>query len=320
VSANPGVIVVGSCEGPIGDALATDLVRRLGRAHPDVVFRREAVATVEGCNGKILVPLGCSSDPLFMTQIEAALLDGTIDIAVRPLEDIAPHPVPDLVLAAILARSDPREALCGASLRGLPRGGRVGAGSRRRAAQLLALRPGLEVVRLQGTVTTQLRFLRGLRRLDGVVSSVADLERLRLAGAITERLGTEEFPPAPGQGAVAAQIRALDDEMRELLAPLHDPDTATAIEAERSLLAELHADRAAPIGAHAELDGPRLRLLAQVTALDGHRVARAAVTGPPAHATRLGRRLAHELLAMGADQILTNTRPSPGTASPPSED
>jgi hydroxymethylbilane synthase len=320
VSTHPPVIVVGACEGPVGETLATDLVRRLGRAHPDAVFRRKVVATVEGRNGKILVRLGGGSDPLFMTQTEAALMDGAIDIAVRPLEEIALHPVVDLALAAILARSDPREALCGASLRALPRGGRVGASSHRRTAQLLALRPDLEVIRLKGTTTTQLRLLRGLRRLDGVVSSVAGLERLRLASAITERLGTEEFPPAPGQGAVAAQIRASDDEMRDLLAPLHDVDTATAVEAERSLLAELHADRAAPIGAHAELDGPQLRLLGQVTALDGRRVARAAVTGPPDHATDLGRRLAHELLAMGADQILTDIRPSTGTSPPPPED
>jgi hydroxymethylbilane synthase len=298
-------IVVGSRGGELAEAMTTELLRQLGRAHPHVVFRRLVVTTVDGRNGKSQVHLP-PARRMFTTQLEAALLGGEIDLAVRSLKDVAVTPPPDLALGAVLARADARDALCGSSLRALPHGARVGTGSPRRTAQMLALRPDVKTVRLRGGMAATLQRLRGLTPLDGVVLPVSGLTRLGLEGGISEPLGPEEFPPAPGQGALGVQVRAEDDEVRALLAPVHDETTGAAVTAERALLAGLQGNCAIPIGAHAEVRGDQLRLVGQVTALDGSRFARLETTGPAADAADLGHELATNLLDMGAGRILAD--------------
>ncbi len=194
-------------------------------------------------------------------------------LAVHSFKDLPTAPADGLVLGAVPPREDPADALCardGLDLSGLPAGARVGTGSPRRAAQVLARRPDLEVVAIRGNVETRLR--RTGDDLHAVVLAAAGLRRLGLDAAITERLDPEEFLPAPAQGALAVECRAdAPAELREALATLDDPPTRMAAIAERAVLARLEAGCAAPVAAHAVVADEQLRLTAAVTALDGSR-------------------------------------------------
>jgi len=297
-------LVVGSGEGPLAAAMTTELLRRLARVHPRLVFRRVVVAGGGARNGHVKVQSASTDQRAFVSQLDKAVLSGEIDLTVRSLKDMPGSAPPDLVLAAVLARTDARDALCGSSLRALPYGARVGGSSLRRTAQLVALRPDVRPVPVHGPIATQLHQLRRLQPLDAVVLPVAALARLGLEGRIGEALGIEEFPPAPGQGALGVLARSDDAELRELLAAVHHPATAAAVEAERCLRAGLHEGCGLPIGGHAHLDGGRLRLIGQVTAPDGSRFARRQATGAVADAAALGLRLAADLRADGAGEIL----------------
>jgi hydroxymethylbilane synthase len=302
-------VVIGLADSRHASAMATELLRRMGRIHTELVFRRRVVTGGGTRNGHVKLAAPGIDRRTYVTRIEKALLDGEIDITVRPLEDLPGELPPDLSLAAVLERADARDALCGSSLRALPRQGRVGAGGLRRLAQILALRPDLQPVRLRGPMTTQLQRLRRLPPLDAVVLPVAALTRLGLDGEISEPLAVDEFPPAPAQGALGVLARSADTELGDLLAAVHDPATAAAVEAERALQAGLHDGHGYPIGGHARIDGDRLRIIGQVTAPDGSQLARQHAAGRVDEAAALGRRLAADLLALGAGQILADIRP-----------
>jgi hydroxymethylbilane synthase len=300
--------------------MTRELLAPLERTCPDVVFRHRVVMT-SGDRDRTseLRALSDGGQGAFTTQLEAALLAREIDVAVHSLKDLPTTSPAELTLAAVPGRADPRDALCGSSLRDLPRGARVGTGSPRRTAQLLALRPDVRVTPIRGNVPPRLQKLKGSSPLDAVVLAVAGLVRLGLDGEIGERLSAEEFPPSPGQGALGVQVRADDAEVRELLAAVHDPAAGAAVEAERSLLAELRGGCSVPIGAYAGVDGAQLRLVGQVTALDGGWFVRLEATGRADAAGDIGRQLAHDLLAKGADGILAQVRsadgPPPSTSS-----
>ena len=289
--------------------MTRELLEPLKLAHPDVVFRHRIVMT-SGDRDRTseLRTLSDAGQGAFTTQLEAALLASEIDVAVHSLKDLPTALPPGLVLAAVPTRADARDALCGSSLDELPQGARVGTGSPRRTAQLLALRPDVRVTPIRGNVPPRLQRLKGPSPLDGVVLAAAGLVRLGLDGEIRELLSTAEFPPSPGQGAMGIQARADDGDLREVPAVVHDPGTAAAVQAERTLLAELRGGCSVPIGAHADVDGAQLRLVGQVTALDGSWFVRLETTGQADAAGDVGRQLAHDLLAKGADGILADVR------------
>lgn len=300
--------------------MTRELLEPLERACPDVVFRHRVVMTSGDRDRKTeLRALSDSGQGAFTTQLESALLADEIDVAVHSLKDLPTASSEDLTLAAVPPRADARDALCGSSLRGLPLGARVGTGSPRRTAQLLALRPDVRVTPIRGNVPPRLQKLKGSSPLDGIVLAVAGLVRLGLDGEIGERLSAEEFPPSPGQGALGVQVRADDAEVREMLSAVHDLNAAAAVEAERSLLAALRGGCSVPIGAYASVDGGQLRLVGQVTALDGSWFVRLEATGHAEAAGDVGRQLAHDLLAKGADSILADVRsaggPQPSTGT-----
>ena len=254
---------------------------------------------------------------VFVGAVRAAVLAGEADLAVHSFKDLPTAPAEGLVLAAVPPREDPADALCardGLDLAGLPSGARVGTGSPRRAAQVLALRPDLEVVAIRGNVETRLR--RASDDLDAVLLAAAGLRRLGLEAAITERLDPEEFLPAPAQGALALECRAdAPEELLQALAQLDDPPTRWAALAERAVLARLEAGCAAPVAAHATVIGGELRLVARVVAVDGSRQVQMGDAAAPAEsgATALGLRVAEQLLALGAADLvdLTAGRPRP---------
>ena len=240
---------------------------------------------------------------LFTKEIEEALLDGRIDLAVHSLKDMPAETDSRLAIAAIPAREDVRDALVGRTLRELPGGAVVGTSSLRRAAQLRRLRPDLRVENLRGNVDTRLRKL-DEGRYTAIVLAAAGLRRLSLDGRIAELLDPEVMCPAIGQGALAIQCRTDDEQTRRLLAPLDDAAARAETTAERALLAELGGGCQVPIGGSARLTGDRLRLTAIVASPDGAHLIRAVLEGPASEAAELGRRTAHDLLERGADRIL----------------
>jgi hydroxymethylbilane synthase len=190
---------------------------------------------------------------VFVKEIEEALLGGRIDVAVHSAKDMTSSDTEGLVVGAYLAREDPRDALCGASE--LRPGMRVGTASVRRRAQLLALEPSLSIEPLRGNIDTRLR-KRGERGLDAVVLAACGLDRLGLAGEIGLRFPPEEVLPEAGQGALALQVRAGDE---ELVAEADDPETRRRVEAERAVVFAIGGGCLAPVAAHH--DGDRLTAL-----------------------------------------------------------
>jgi hydroxymethylbilane synthase len=256
-------------------------------------------------------PIAQTGVGVFVTALREALLADEIDIAVHSYKDLPTAGVPGLVLAAVPAREDPRDALVardGMVLCELPPGAVLGTGSPRRTAQIGALGLGLEIVPIRGNVDTRIgKVTRG--ELDGVVLARAGLARLGRVGAVTEVLDPLQVLPAPAQGALACECRAEDEPLAALLREtLHDGGVATAVTAERAVLAGLGSPCNAPVGALAEIvedlddDGrvvERLSLRAVATTADGALV-RASATGETEDAERIGRDLADELIADGA--------------------
>ncbi|WP_286927636.1 MULTISPECIES: hydroxymethylbilane synthase [Aeromicrobium] len=247
---------------------------------------------------------------VFVAAVREAVLDGTVDFAVHSLKDLPTGAAEGLTLAAVPVREDPRDVLIardGLTLGELPRGARVGTGSPRRVSQLNALGLGIEIAELRGNVDTRIGKVTG-GELDAIVLARAGLLRLGRADEATEVLDPLQMLPAPGQGALACECRADDDATTALLAVLDDPDTRAAVTAERTLLATLEAGCSAPVGALADVvwgdDGDELWLRAVVGDLSGNPVIRRSASGAPTEAAALGRRLAEELLAEGADQLM----------------
>ena len=219
---------------------------------------------------------------VFVTALREALLDGRCDVAVHSLKDLPTTPAPHLTFVTP-ERADPRDALCardGLNLATLPRGGRVGTGSPRRAAQIRAARPDLDVVDIRGNVGTRLdRALGPEADLDAVVLAYAGLARLGRTEVVTEALDVDVVAPAPGQGALAVEVRTADivadpstgsaHSLAEAIHLLDHRPTRLAVLAERSVLARLEAGCAAPVGAYATVSGDVLRLRSVVAAVNG---------------------------------------------------
>jgi len=248
---------------------------------------------------------------VFVAALREALAAGEVDIAVHSLKDLPTYPDPRLTLAAVPPREDPRDCLVardGLTLGELPQGARVGTGSLRREAQLNALGLGVEVVPIRGNVDTRIgRIAAG--EVDAVLLARAGLSRLGRADEATEIIDPIQMLPAPGQGALACECRANDVATTRLLSLLDDRDTRAAVTAERSLLATLEAGCSAPVGALAEIatgdDGDELWLRAVVSDRSGTPSIRLSATGLPDEAAAVGERLAAEMLAEGADTLMS---------------
>ena len=236
----------------------------------------------------------------FVTAIERALLDGRVDVAVHSAKDVPTDEDPRLLIAAYLPRADPRDAIVirpgvdGQGVDDLARGSRVGTDSPRRTGFLLARRPDLVLHPLHGNVDTRLRRL-DTGETDALVLACAGLDRLGLGRRIAERLAPDVVPPAPGQGALAVQVRRDDTRMVALAAVIDDRPTRIAVEAERAFLAAAGGGCRAPIGALAELDDGELVLIGGFARADGSATAVSRRRGSAADAIVLGRELAREL-------------------------
>ncbi len=265
------------------------------------------------------VPLWAVGGRAFFTrEIDRVQLAGEVDIAVHSLKDLSTLIADGLELAAVLEREDPRDALLtrqGEMLRDLPTGARVGTSSLRRRAFLLRARPDLTLLELRGNVPTRIERL-GEGRYDAIVLATAGLKRLGLAAHIAARLQPSDMPPAVSQGAIGVCARTGDEAALRWLRALDHAATRVAVSAERALLRRIEGGCQVPLGALATLEGERLQLYAAVCALDGSVSLEAQDQAPAAEAVALGVRVAEQLLARGAGDLIAQQR-TPVTAELP---
>ncbi|WNQ12941.1 hydroxymethylbilane synthase [Paenibacillus aurantius] len=254
---------------------------------------------------------------LFVKEIEQALLDGEIDIAVHSMKDVPSERREGLVIGAVPKRVDPRDALItkgNIPLKDLPQGALVGTSSLRRAAQLKAYRPDLRIQSIRGNIDSRLRKLE-TEGFDAILLAAAGLYRMGWQDRISEYLPPALCIPAVGQGALGIECRGDDGFLVDLLGRYNDEATALAVSAERSFLARLNGGCQVPIGAYAELaEGASpaeatITLTGMVGEPEGGRLLRSEVAGTDPEA--LGRELAEELIARGADEILAAVREQP---------
>jgi hydroxymethylbilane synthase len=284
---------------------AEHVAMALCRAHPGLMVEILGMTTR---GDKILdAPLAkVGGKGLFVKELEQGLLAGTADIAVHSTKDVPVELPAGLHLPVILAREDPRDAFVSnrfEHLADLPPGARVGTSSLRRQCQLTARRPDLDIQPLRGNVNSRLAKLDG-GEFDAILLAAAGLIRLGFAARIRSRLTIEESLPAIGQGAVSVECREDDARTLELLAPLHHPDTADCIRAERAMNRRLQGGCQVPIAGHALLEGDDLRLRGLVGTPDGSRVLIAEHRAGRDRAEALGTQVAEDLLAQGAGDIL----------------
>jgi hydroxymethylbilane synthase len=317
-SIDPGpapLLRIGTRGGALAMWQAGEVARLIVAGHPDVTVDLQPIRTTgDRVPEAPLAQIG--SKGLFTSEIEDALLEGAIDIAVHSLKDLTTRVADGLTLAAVLERADPRDALVappGTRLSGLPPGARIGTSSVRRRAQLLAAHPQLVVLDVRGNVPTRLGKLdRG--EYDALVLAHAGLQRLRLEARVAEVIEVEVIVPAAGQGALAVEAREGDARVASLVQALDHRPTRLATCAERAFLARLDGGCQAPIGTLGTWADSVMTLVGLVSDLRGVRVVRGnsqAVVHAEAEAEDLGVRLAERLLQQGAADILADVRAIP---------
>jgi len=278
----------------------------LREKYPDLTVELKYITTI---GDKILdAPLAkIGGKGLFTKELETEMLNGEIDIAVHSLKDMPTQVPAGLMLAAITKRLDPGDAIVSPqykTLAALPAGAKVGTSSLRRRAQLLHVRPDLEIHDLRGNVNTRLKKLE-TENFDAIILAVAGLKRLGFGSYITEVLPRDICLPAVGQGALAIEARSDDEVVQGMISFLQDEATACAAIAERSFLGAVEGGCQVPVGVFAETDAAgQLRVEAVIASVDGRQLLRGEHSGEPEAAAVLGRELADRLLAQGGREIL----------------
>jgi hydroxymethylbilane synthase len=287
---------------------------RLAEVHPGLTVELHIIKT-SGDRFQQAALQALGGKGAFTKEIEDALIAGEADLAVHSLKDLPTELVPGLRVWAHPPRFNPRDAWIGRdglSYEDLPTGATVATGSLRRQAQTLHRHPHVRVEPIRGNVDTRLRkFAEG--EMAGMFLALAGLERLGLAGHVTEALDPAAFLPAPGQGSLAIEGRD-DGDTRRLLEPLDDRDTRVAVTAERALLHTLEGGCQVPVAALARVDGEDVVLDGLVASLDGAELVRGEARGSAAEAAALGERLAADLVSRGAGAILAAIRAAEGNA------
>ena len=297
---------IGTRGSPLALAQAQLTQRLLAEAHgvaPERIEIRVITTSGDKLTDRPLSEAGGKG--LFSREIEAALAAGEVDLGVHSSKDLASWLPDGMVLAAFLEREDVRDAFVSlkyGNVAALPEGAKMGSSSIRRAAQMLRVRPGLEVVPFRGNVDTRLAKL-AAGVADATLLAVAGLNRLGKQDKITAYLDPLEFLPAPAQGAIGIEIRESDARTVELVSVLNHAPTATTIAAERSLLATLDGSCRTPIGAFTELNGVSCRLTAEILSPDGREFYRGSVEGAAADAAKLGTQLGATLLEQAGPEF-----------------
>lgn len=309
----PQKIVIASRESLLAMWQAKHIQKRLGELYPQTEISILGMTT----RGDQILDQSLSKiggKGLFIKELEQALEDGRADIAVHSMKDM-PMNVPDgFTLAAITEREDPRDAFVSnhyRSLNELPAGSVVGTSSLRRESQLRAQFPQLQVQPLRGNVQTRLRKL-DEGQYAAIILAAAGLKRLELSARITALLNPEQSLPAVGQGALGIECRADRADLVRMVQPLHHPETAFCVEAERAMSRVLGGSCQVPLGAFAEINDGLLHLRGFVAQPDGKRIVNGSLEGLPVNGAALGQQLADTLIQQGAGEILAALVPAEG--------
>jgi len=299
-------LIVGSRRSRLALLQTESVIARIKEANPDLDVGISKMVTT----GDRHTQLERVEVAIFVKELEQALLDGRIDIAVHSLKDVPTELPPGLRLLAVTERLDPRDALVArARLNELAAGAKIGTGSLRRTVQLMSYRPDLQARPIRGNVDTRLgKVLSG--EFDGVIVAAAAMLRLGWQDKITEYLPLEHFLPAVGQGALVVEARLDDKEIAELVSPLNNLTSWQGITAERTFLNALGGGCRAPVAALGVVDDNTLRLEGMVASISGQSVLHASQEGSALSAEEIGAKLAQKMLAMGAEEIIAEARKS----------
>lgn len=243
---------------------------------------------------------------LFTKELETALFDGEIDLAVHSLKDMPTQLPPGLVLTAITERANAGDAFVSNKynrIEDLPQGATIGTSSLRRRAQILAVRPDLKIIDLRGNVDTRIKKL-DEGNMEGIILAAAGLQRLGYGDRIKEIIPKEYCLPAVGQGALAIETRADDEVVRDMLSFLNDEPTKQATDAERAFLGLVEGGCQVPIGVYAEVTGENINIEAIIASLDGKTILRDTIKGSAQESVSLGKSLGNRMLNAGGKEIL----------------
>ncbi|MFC1989326.1 hydroxymethylbilane synthase [Chloroflexota bacterium] len=301
-------IVVGSRGSKLALIQTESVAARIREANPDTEIIINRIVTKGDRNRRVQLDK-IAGIGVFVKELEEALLDGRIDLAVHSLKDMPAQIRPDLCLLAVTERLDPRDALVsrGPRLAELAPGSIIGTGSLRRAVQLSTCRPDLKVCSVRGNVDTRLRKVAD-GEFSGVILAAAAMKRLGWENRISEYLPLEHFLPAVGQGALAIEARLDDTDIAKIVAPLNHLPTWQSITAERAFLSALGGGCRAPIAALGTVNGATLKLDGMVADVNEKKVVYASVEGDARSPEELGKHLAQKMLAMGAAEFITEVK------------
>jgi hydroxymethylbilane synthase len=297
-------IIVGSRGSKLALLQTESVVAKIREVNPDIEVGIRKIVTTGDRNHRI----GGTDTAIFVKELEEALLDGRIDLAVHSLKDLPTELPPGLCLLAVTERLDPRDVLVANSgLNELASGSRIGTGSLRRTVQLAQFRPDLQVCSITGNVDTRLgKVFSG--EFDGVIVAAAALLRLGWEERITEYLPLSDFLPAVGQGALAIEARLDDREMVNFVSPLNHLPTWQCVTAERAFLYKLGGGCRAPVAALGTVNGSTLRLEGMVLSMSDRKGLRASEEGSALSAEEIGMKLAEKMWGMGAAEIIAEAR------------
>ena len=301
----PSILRIATRKSALALWQAEHVAAELRAAHPGLVVELVPMTTRgDEIQDRSLATVGGKG--LFLKELEVAMQEGRADLAVHSLKDVPAELEPGFTLPAVLPRADAADAFISndyADLAALPLGARVGTSSLRRQALLRALRPDLTLLDLRGNVGTRLGKLDS-GHYDAIILACAGLERLGLAERIRGRLAAPDWLPAPGQAAIAIEARSDQPATLALLAALNDPDTRTAVDAERAMNQALGGSCTVPVGAWCVLTERGLHLSGLVGDVSSGRLLRAEAQGDSDAAEALGRHVADSLFAQGAAAFL----------------
>ncbi|MDZ4246468.1 MAG: hydroxymethylbilane synthase [Dehalococcoidia bacterium] len=281
------------------------IIDLLQKACPRCTFTIRVVKT-EGDKERSAPLAQMGGQGVFVKELEEQLLSGSIDLAVHSLKDMPVQLQKGLKIGAFPIREDARDVLItrsGVTLSGLPSGSKIGTGSPRRAVQLRAVRPDLQIHGIRGNVDTRLKKMRS-GEVDAIILAAAALHRMGWADQITEYLDPGICLPAVGQGSLAIEIRSREKELEDILLKINHIPTSQAVTAERALLAGLGGGCHAPIAAHARVEGQEVKIEGMVASANGSTILRGTETGPAASPADSGKKLADYFLKKGAAKLL----------------
>lgn len=302
-------VVVGSRGSKLALIQTNWVISELKRLNPSYEFHIEKISTK---GDKITdVPLSrLGGVGLFTKELEVALINGKIDIAVHSAKDVPTEIQEGLIIGATPKREDPHDVLISATnatLERLPEGARIGTSSLRRKAQLLGFRPDFKILDLRGNLDTRIKKLNE-DDLDAILVAHAGLIRMGYTGPVSQVIPFDIMLPAVGQGSLCIEIRDKDDRISKIVSKMDDKKTRIAVEAERALLAKLQGGCQVPIGAYAQVEGNTVSLEAIICKLDGDHCIRDSHSGPVTEAAKVGSELAQRMLDNGGLKILAEIR------------